>query len=636
MKYLRILVLGCMFFCCFCVYISGQINREYYFREGRQLLYEKKYTQAIQVFTSILAFDANNAEAYFYRGYIKLELSDYKGAIDDFTLTIEYDPYKSEALYYRAVAYIQIKNYLQSFKDLIAAIEKDDRKPGYFSTRGYLHLEFGDTLGAIADFNAALARDRKFHKAYNYLSMVESARGNYDTARILINKALKYNPENIAYKISKADIYRHAKCYDTAISMYQNILTADSSNTYPYYAMGLCYQQLGKHDSALFAFGQSIALNRNNSVAYYNRGVLLLEMEKHSKAMDDINMLVNLNPNNVYAVYIRGILYASLKQYKQAEADFTTAINIYPLLINGYRKRAACRAIIQNYEGYYADLNIIDSLKQSGIKELKLDDIDYLKSITVFQSDFTTIKAAINSKAQYKQAHTAMLPVFLPAMAGVADSIYSYEISPEILMCNILPELRFYYAPTSFSEIDFSQMHKSNNNYLNALKYTWAFEFDKALHSLDSLINTPAENAMLYFIKSAVYFYKSENLAAIARQNDIGFVGQNHRYDDVQPEIESLLLLAIKQLDLCLHMNPQHAFAYYNRAYYYTRLRNYALALADLQQAITLNPGIGEAYFNTGLINIYKGNTNKGCKFLSTAGELGVIEAYPVLYRYCQ
>ena len=45
---------------------------------------------------------------------------------------------------------------------------------------------------------------------------------------------------------------------------------------------------------------------------------------------------------------------------------------------------------------------------------------------------------------------------------------------------------------------------------------------------------------------------------------------------------------------------------------------------------------MADAYFNRGLVLIYLKDKEKGCIDLSTAGELGVADAYGVIGRYCE
>ena len=58
-------------------------------------------------------------------------------------------------------------------------------------------------------------------------------------------------------------------------------------------------------------------------------------------------------------------------------------------------------------------------------------------------------------------------------------------------------------------------------------------------------------------------------------------------------------------------------------------------AIDSYTQAIALHPGMGEAYYNRGLVQIYLRDTEKGCLDVSKSGELGIKEAYNVIKRFC-
>jgi tetratricopeptide (TPR) repeat protein len=97
-----------------------------------------------------------------------------------------------------------------------------------------------------------------------------------------------------------------------------------------------------------------------------------------------------------------------------------------------------------------------------------------------------------------------------------------------------------------------------------------------------------------------------------------------HDYDEILADYEKTLQL-----------NPNFFFGHYNRAFINLRLKNYESALADLDKAIELEPEFAEAYYNRGLTKIFLDKMEDGAIDLSKAGELGLIEAYSVIKRYC-
>jgi tetratricopeptide (TPR) repeat protein len=93
--------------------------------------------------------------------------------------------------------------------------------------------------------------------------------------------------------------------------------------------------------------------------------------------------------------------------------------------------------------------------------------------------------------------------------------------------------------------------------------------------------------------------------------------------------------MILEDYDQTLKLKPGFFFGFYNKAFINLRLNKYELALADLTMAIDLEPEFAEAYFNRGLTKIFLDDIEGGALDLSRAGELGLIEAYSVIKRYC-
>uniref|UniRef100_UPI0025BB7BD4 tetratricopeptide repeat protein n=1 Tax=Marinilabilia sp. TaxID=2021252 RepID=UPI0025BB7BD4 len=92
--------------------------------------------------------------------------------------------------------------------------------------------------------------------------------------------------------------------------------------------------------------------------------------------------------------------------------------------------------------------------------------------------------------------------------------------------------------------------------------------------------------------------------------------------------------LIIDDLNRVIDLAPGFEFAWFNRAYMKSLLRNFEASVDDYSKAIEINPDFAEAYFNRGLNRIYLDQTAEGTLDLSKAGELGVFEAYSIIKRY--
>ena len=83
-------------------------------------------------------------------------------------------------------------------------------------------------------------------------------------------------------------------------------------------------------------------------------------------------------------------------------------------------------------------------------------------------------------------------------------------------------------------------------------------------------------------------------------------------------------------------LNPGFPYTYYNLGNLYCLSNDLPEAIVKYTRAIDLYPYIGESFYNRGLVLIYLKDKEKGCIDLSTAGELGIQDAYGVIKKYCK
>jgi lipoprotein NlpI len=92
---------------------------------------------------------------------------------------------------------------------------------------------------------------------------------------------------------------------------------------------------------------------------------------------------------------------------------------------------------------------------------------------------------------------------------------------------------------------------------------------------------------------------------------------------------------AISNYTTSILLNPEFSYTYFNRAYVEAINNNITGALNDYTHCLAIDNTFSAAYYNRGLIFIYVQDLTNGCKDMSKAGELGIKEAYRVLYKYC-
>ena len=145
----------------------GEPNSDALIEKANGLYQEKKYDEAIAVYTKAVDADPTNAEILKFRGLAKSMTSDWAGCVEDLNSAIKLDPKNPELLSTRAFSFLHTGDFKAAKRDFraIDAVEKDaGKKAQYFMAenllrraRSNLMTDKGDKQKALDDYNRVLA-----------------------------------------------------------------------------------------------------------------------------------------------------------------------------------------------------------------------------------------------------------------------------------------------------------------------------------------------------------------------------------------------------------------------------------------------------------------------------------------------
>ena len=82
-------------------------------------------------------------------------------------------------------------------------------------------------------------------------------------------------------------------------------------------------------------------------------------------------------------------------------------------------------------------------------------------------------------------------------------------------------------------------------------------------------------------------------------------------------------------------LDPQFKYAWYNRGIVKSLTSDFTGSMSDFTASIAFDSEFSDAFYNRGIMSLFLHNNIKGCADLSRAGELGVLNAYNIMKRYC-
>ena len=193
-------------------------------------------------------------------------------------------------------------------------------------------------------------------------------------------------------------------------------------------------------------------------------------------------------------------------------------------------------------------------------------------------------------------------------------------------MSGLLVKKRFDRLDTAIIE----SPAKASNYAERGIIFSYLKAYDHALSDFDKAIDLDPFNALSYFSRANTRL----KLLDLQRSDSPEV---NAKLNSLSPQMVAgnSFEAAISDYSSALALDSTFSYAWYNRASAKMFINDYEGALKDLTTAIHFNPTLAEAYYNKGLLLVLVHQNENACTNLSKAGELGILDAYPVIKRYC-
>ncbi len=637
----------------------GQYNKAWFFWMGRSHLVENRYREAITIYNALLRVDPEDYEAYFFRGIAKANLDDQLGAEQDFTIAIEKNPVSTMAYHHRAITRMMMGNYDDALADFNEAIElRPDLSSSYYS-RGYTYLMNRQFEAAIEDFDTYIFHNNRVADAYllrgqAWLQLRDTVRAMED-----YNTAIRTNTENPDGYNRRGGVYMDQGRYAEALFDFETAVGRDSTYMYSYFNRSLAYERLGRYPEAIRDLDRVIAMDPDEAAAYYNRAIVRSNIGDWVGARDDYSRVVQLSPDNVVAWYNRAGVQARLGDLEQAVDDYSRAIALYPDFAAAYHARGELRYLLRDTRGARQDRNTGDRkiaeykgrLTDSVLVDYADDEQNFTRLLS-FETQFTGENF---DRLAPNRENLALLPLF-------RFSLHTPDDEPEVgPMTYFVPEMDDFLYDMDMENLTFTreesdippesvmatdralaaQISGGDDSWQTLFKrgvtQSLVKQFTNSVGTLTRAIEANPSNPYLYINRSTtraemIDFISSLDGGGISRltiENDPeyriqgGSSNRIYNYDE-----------AIADLNSAAKLQPGLAHIYYNRAGLMVMSNRLPEAFDDYTRAIEINPHFAEAYYNRGLVQIYMRDTRKGYLDISKAGELGITAAYELINRY--
>ncbi|TNF30183.1 MAG: DUF3808 domain-containing protein, partial [Bacteroidetes bacterium] len=529
--------------------------------------------------------------------------------------------------------------YNEAFEDFNKALKLNSDDWRIYSNRALTNLRLDRYVDAIADCNRII--DLKKDNSETYLLRGEAKAGleMYKVAVADFERAMEKDSLNMRPVLHRGIARTKLKQFELALADFNQAMLLDTASALPLFHRGVVHAEMGKQQDALQDFERVLRSYPDNAIVLFNRAMVYSDMGRQKQALEDYEKVIRSNPKNILAYYNRAILHLNSKNYALAAQDLKIAIDLFPEFLEAHENLLICLSKLgklSEYEQASARLGKVRSALLMSDEDTKVEQSIRLAKLTELKGDFESVKKEVG-KVQYRKVDVQLLPYYrISPFPETEKNISVYDGFN-----------RPYYdvgviAFTTSSKVDLQRTraligNSGTRSTLGALREAIAHallkEFDKAYVLLDRCVDQNEKHAACLFARGLV------------RQMELDAHIENYHalYGDMsisdtsfQKKTELLISLAEADYHLVLELDKEMRFTYYNLGHLMATAERYEEAEMQFGLAAGLEGNFIEANYNRGLIRILLGKLEKGCEDMSLAGELGLLDSYSVIKRFCE
>ncbi|CAN8000469.1 unnamed protein product [Ixodes pacificus] len=312
--------------------------------EGNELYKQKKYEDAIKLYTEAIELDGSNVAYYTNRAACLMMLGQYQTALEDCRQASRLDPGNA-------------KGHLREAK---------------------CHLALGDPTAAMRSVqrlkelepaNVALPRELKtIEILQHFLTEGDKAYENQDYAKVIycMDRALQQAPGCTKVKLLKAESLALLKKIPEARLIANEIMCSEPTNADAMYVRGLCFYYEDNIEKALQHYQHVLRLapDHSKAVSAYRKARMLKAKKdegneafnagNYQEAYNIYTSALAVDPGNRLAnsklYFNRATVCSKINQLNQAVEDCTTAISLNENYMKAYLRRAKSYMDLEMYE----------------------------------------------------------------------------------------------------------------------------------------------------------------------------------------------------------------------------------------------------------------------------------------------
>ncbi len=219
---------------------------------------------------------------------------------------------------------------------LLSEIKMLDLHMGeYLLTKASIFSQLRDHKRAIKFFKEALEHSstpEDNDEIYLDLAFEYEAENDHASAIIVLQEALKNNPNNEGALYELAFCYDLMGDYDKAIKCYSDFIDNNPYSFTAWYNLGNTFSKKEDFKQAIWAYDYSIIINDDFGPSYYNLGNSYMGLDEFDSAIEAFKRCLEIDGDDAMVLCNLGECYEQLSELDKAEQYYKESLVLAPQL----------------------------------------------------------------------------------------------------------------------------------------------------------------------------------------------------------------------------------------------------------------------------------------------------------------
>ncbi len=655
----------------------AQLNTDRITSIGRNALYFEDYVLSIQYFNQVIKLKPYLAEPFLLRAIAKIQLQDYTGALSDCNASIERNPFHPGAFYTRGFVYRQMKEYEKAEQDFTQALVFSPDNKTYLMLRADVLFQQEKYGQALQDMDYLLHREPNspaylFEKGIICLNMKDTV-----CAFDMLSQNVRYDSQNAAAWSALGVVNICLGSDSAAMENLTRAIDLGSKWAGDYINRGILSYRRHNYRGALSDYDNAVRLAPEDGSCYYNRGLLRAEVGDYNRALEDLDKAVELLPDNIEMRYQRSVVLMQLGQWAPALNDLDTMIAVYPYFLPSYYLAAQAKTALGEKKAAYTyrktaydleqkkdsilaarkdslltpntDVHIAQSSpdRRNRRKEFSARTAQNGEDLANEQTNYSSeTRGAVQKRyADVVNEQNITLSYYINQQS-MRRTNYSHAVLDRFNRKHLLPAalhatgqeltLTADMVNSHFDNITRLSRQLDNNSdpytfFARAIEFALVQDYASAIDDCTKALTLLKDD---YIVCIITFCRANWRYRLLEYRLANGELNADYKGQSVGGKAEMDFDIMLRDYDYVIRLQPDFAFAYYNKANILCRQKDFDAAIQNYTRAIGCDADFAEAYFNRGLTYIYTDQIDEGIRDLSKAGELGIYQAYNLITRF--